>query len=62
MIILTCFLMDRNQIQLKVAKSPKQRAEVRRDAVGPFEYDVQYALHLTVLTVAMAYSSMVRSD
>jgi calcium permeable stress-gated cation channel len=46
-------------LQLRFAKTPREKAETKRDAVGGFEYDVMYALHLTILTIVLAYSSMV---
>lgn len=46
-------------LQLRFSKTPREKSETKRDAVGGFEYDVMYALHLTILTIALAYSSMV---
>lgn len=46
-------------IFLKRAKSPAEVERVKREAVGGFEYDFQYAAHLNIFTIALAYSSMV---
>jgi hypothetical protein len=45
-------------IQLKFAKSPTEIEKVKKESVGGFEYDYQYAAHLNIFTIALAYSSM----
>lgn len=44
---------------LKRAKSPQEVERVKRESVGGFEFDYQYAAHLNIFTIALAYSSMV---
>jgi hypothetical protein len=46
-------------IQLKFAKSPSEIERVKKESVGGFEFDYQYASHLNIFTIALAYSSMV---
>lgn len=46
-------------VQLKFAKSPSEIERIKKESVGGFEYDYQYAAHLNIFTIALAYSSMV---
>lgn len=46
-------------IFLRRAKSPQEIERVKRESVGGFEFDYQYAAHLNIFTIALAYSSMV---
>lgn len=46
-------------VYLKFAKSPQEVERVKRESVGGFEFDYQYAAHLNIFTIALAYSSMV---
>jgi calcium permeable stress-gated cation channel len=45
-------------VQLRFAKGHMERARVKKRAGDRFNYDSQYALHLNVFTIALAYSSL----
>jgi hypothetical protein len=46
-------------VYLKMAKSPAEVERAKKESVGGFEYDYQYAAHLNIFTIALCYSSMV---